>query len=90
VDLGEAVLVSRVSFEVSDAPWVAQPTLAASVDGRSWEDVPATASLADAAYGLVRDPKAGRGEVRFPPRLARFVRLDARLPARASAFTAGP
>jgi hypothetical protein len=45
--------------------------------------VEATASLADATLSLMKDPRHGRGEVRFAPQTARFLRLDPRLPARA-------
>jgi hypothetical protein len=61
-----------------------------SIDGRSWERVEASASLADATLSLMRDPKHGRGEVRFPAREVRFVRLDPRLPTAAAAFAIGP
>ena len=80
--LPEARRIGRVAFELSDAPWVAQPSVEASLDGVAWEPVEATASLADATLSLYRDPKAGRGEIRFAPRPVRFLRLDARLPAR--------
>jgi len=42
----------------------------------------AEASLADATLSLYRDPRAGRGEVRFPPLLARRIRIAPGLPAR--------
>jgi hypothetical protein len=42
--------------------------------------VEGTASLADATLSLYRDPRLGKGEVRFSPQLARFVRLDPALP----------
>jgi hypothetical protein len=81
-DLGEARSVDRVVFELSDAPWVALPRVEVSLDGLVWETVEARASLADATLSLYRDPRHGRGEVRFTPLLTRFVRLDARLPIR--------
>jgi hypothetical protein len=90
VDLGEAAPVGRVSFEVSDAPWIARPRVAASVDGLVWHEVEASASLADATLDLTRDPRRGRGEVRFAPRRARFLRIDPRLPARPGAFAISP
>src|SRR5262249_13646008 len=83
IDLGEPRLVERVVFEVSDADWVARPRVAVSTDGRAWMEVDATASLADATLSLMTDPQHGRGEVRFAPQTARFIRLNARLPARA-------
>jgi hypothetical protein len=46
-----------------------------------WEPVEATASLADATFSLCQNPTGGRGEIRFPERTARVLRLDARLPA---------
>ena len=82
VDLGEARLVDRVTFEVSDADWVARPRVAVSLDKQAWVDVEATASLADATLSLMRDPRHGRGEVRFAPQTARYFRFDPRLPAR--------
>jgi hypothetical protein len=71
-----------VTFEIGDAEWVSRPVVRISTDGRTWEDVPAEASLPDAVVSLYRDPRAGRGAVRFEPRAARFVRLPATLPAR--------
>jgi hypothetical protein len=81
--------VGRVAFELSDAPWIEEPLVQVSLDGSTWERVPARASLADATLSLYRDPRHGRGEVRFEPRLARFVRVDPRLPAREGALEAG-
>jgi hypothetical protein len=82
--------VGRVAFELSDAPWVARPTAEASLDGATFERIEARANLADATLSLYRDPRHGRGEVRFPPRELRFLRLDPRLPARPGAFEVGP
>jgi PA14 domain-containing protein len=82
LDLGQPRVVEGVAFEVSDAPWLALPRVAASMDGRAWTDVAATASLADATLALYRDPRHGEGSVRFAPVTARFVRLDPGLPAR--------
>ncbi len=87
--LAEPRTIGRVAFELSDAPWVARPSVEASLDGLAWEAVEATASLADATLSLYRDPRHGRGEVRFAPREVRFLRLDARLPARAGALAVG-
>jgi hypothetical protein len=81
VDLGRTTTVDRVTFELSEAPWVARPWLEVSTDGRAWTSVEATASLADATYSLMRDPRHGPGEVRFAPQPARYFRLDPRLPA---------
>ncbi len=81
--------IGRVAFELSDAPWVERPVVEASLDGREWEPVEATASLADATLSLYRDPRHGRGEVRFASRTARFLRLDPLLPARGGALEVG-
>jgi hypothetical protein len=81
--------VGRVAFELSDAPWVARPGVEASLDGSTWEPVEAAASLADATLSLYRDPKRGRGEIRFAPRPLRFLRVDKHLPARGGAVEVG-
>jgi hypothetical protein len=78
--------VSGIVFELSEEPWVGQPSVEVSRDGVEFEPVEAEASLADATLSLYRDPRRGRGEVRFGPREALFVRLDPRLPARPGAF----
>jgi hypothetical protein len=82
--------VDRVVFELSEAPWVAVPRVEASIDGVEWEPIEARASLADATLSLYRDPKHGRGEIRFPPREVRLLRLDPRLPARKGTLEVGP
>jgi hypothetical protein len=87
--LPEPRRIGRVAFELSDAAWFPRPEVEASLDGLAWEPVEATASLADATLSLYRDPKHARGEVRFAPRELRFLRLDARLPARGGALEAG-
>jgi hypothetical protein len=87
--LAEPRTAGRVAFELSDAPWVVRPSVEASLDGASWDPVEATASLADATLSLYRDPRHGRGEVRFASRPLRFLRLDARLPARRGALEIG-
>ncbi len=87
--LPEPRRIRRVAFELSDAPWVAAPRVAASLDGVTWEPVAASASLADATLSLYSDPTHGRGEVRFEPRALRFLRLDGRLPARGGALEVG-
>jgi hypothetical protein len=53
-----------------------------SRDGAQWDDVAATASLADATLALYRDPRHGRGALRFAPREARFLRVGRDVPAR--------
>ena len=87
--LPERRRVGRVAFELSDGPWLAQPSVEASLDGTSWERLAARASLADATLSLYRDPRYARGQVRFETREARFLRLDRNLPARGSAFEVG-
>ncbi len=82
--------VDRVAFVLSDAEWVASPNVAASSDGLSWRTIPATASLADATLSLYRDPRNGRGEVRFAPVAERFLRVDPQLPARPGLLEVGP
>ena len=81
-DLSQERPVSSVSFELSDGPWTDRPRVRASMDGTRWEEVDAEASLADATLSLVKDPREGRGEVRFRERRARFLLLDRALPAR--------
>jgi hypothetical protein len=90
LDLGEAQPVARVTFELDDRPWVDRPTVEASLDGRAWTPIAATASLADATLALYRDPRHGRGAVRFATVHTRWLRLDPRLPARAGVLQAGP
>ena len=82
--------MDRVSFELGNGPWVARPLVTASLDGRDFVPVDATASLADATLSLMRDPRHGRGEVRFDARRARFVRLDPSLPVQPGAIGIGP
>lgn len=90
VDLGGEDTVGRVTFEVGEGAWLEQPRVEVSSDGASWREVPAQASLADATLALYQDPRAGRGELRFPAQRARFLRLDRRLPARPGALGAAP
>jgi hypothetical protein len=87
--LGAPRRVSRVAFELSDAPWLSEPVVAASLDGVGFEPVAARASLADATLSLYRNPRHARGELRFAPRTLRVLRLDARLPARGGALELG-
>jgi hypothetical protein len=82
VDLGAPRTIGRAVFEVADGEWVAEPRIEVSDDGASWRRVHAVASLADAVASLYADPKSGRGEVRFAPSTARWIRLDPRVPAR--------
>jgi hypothetical protein len=83
--------VGRVAFLLSDEEWLASPRVEVSADGVAWEPVATVhASLADATLSLYRDPTRGRGEVRFAPRPARFLRLDPRLPVRPGALEVGP
>ena len=90
VVLPEPRLVGRVAFEASDAEWLASPRVEVSADGVAWERVEATSSLADAALTLCREPRHGRGEVRFAPRRVLALRLDPRLPARGGALEVSP
>jgi hypothetical protein len=82
IDLGDQRTVERVVFEIGEAEWIAEPRVEVSPDGARWERVAATASLGDAVAALYADPRAGRGEVRFAPRSARWLRIDPRVPAR--------
>jgi hypothetical protein len=86
VDLGLPRPVSGVVFELGDGPWASRPRVLASRDGREWDDVAAVASLADAALSLYRDPRHGRGCLRFAPREARFLRIGREVPARPGVF----
>jgi hypothetical protein len=90
VDLGAPTTVGRVAFAVGPGAWLDAPNVRTSLDGREWNAVPATASLADATLALYRDPRNGRGAVVFPPVTARYLRLDPRLPARRGALEVGP
>ena len=90
LDLGRSIPVSRVSFELSDASWIARPRLEVSADGRAWEAWPAAASLADATLSSMRDPRHARGELAFERLETRFLRLDPRLPASLQAFGVSP
>jgi hypothetical protein len=89
-DLGEARRVSGVVFEVGDGPWPPRPRVEVSLDGSAWEPIEATASLADATLSLYRDPRHGRGAVRFQPLETRFVRIARSLPMREGALEAVP
>ena len=82
VVLGEPRRVSGVVFELGDGPWTARPRVEISHDGRAWEAVEAVASLADATVSLYRDPRHGRGAVRFATREVRFLRIGRDLPLR--------
>jgi hypothetical protein len=89
VDLAEPRVVSRITFEASDAPWLARPRLRASLDGAAFESVEAQASLADVTLSLLRDPRHGRGELRFAARRALNFEVDPRLPARPGLLEVG-
>ena len=89
VDLGEVRPVDRIVFTVSDAPWIAEPHVAASKDGVAWEQLDARASLADATLSLLHDPRGGRGAIVFPRREARYLRLGPRVPARRGVLEVG-
>jgi hypothetical protein len=89
LDLGEPTAVDRVVFAVGDGPWLHAPSVRVSLDGRDWNAVPATASLADATWSLYQDPRTGRGAVRFPSVTARYLWLDPRLPARPGPLEVG-
>jgi hypothetical protein len=82
VDLGSTREIRRVTFEIGDAEWIAAPVVDLSADGVTWERVTAEASLADAVVALGRDQAHGRGELRFAPRAARWLRIDPRVPMR--------
>ena len=88
--LRESRPVGRVAFELTDAPWVAQPRVEVSCDGERWEAVKAEASLADATLSLYRDPRHARGEIRFTPREALLLRIDPAVPARPGTLEVGP
>ena len=90
VDLRRPRAVRSVSFAPSGAPWVAFPRVSASSDGERWEELIGQASLADATLSLMRDPVGGLGEVRFPPVMARYLKLDASLPAQRRPLGVGP
>jgi PA14 domain len=80
LDLGEAVPIEAVAFEIGDGPWIDRPRIASSMDGHHWDAAEGDASLGDAVVSLYRDPIHGLGEVRFSRRTARFIRLDPRVP----------
>jgi len=82
VDLGAPRRLSGLVFELADGPWVEAPRLQRSLDGQTWDDVAATASLADATLSLYRDPRRGRGALRFAPVDARFLRIGPEVPLR--------
>ncbi|MFI5007889.1 MAG: hypothetical protein ACHQKZ_10640, partial [Solirubrobacterales bacterium] len=79
LDLGVETVVGRVVFVLSDAAWIARPRVGLSRDGVGWDEVEGEASLADATLSLYRDPRSGRGEIRFPPRLVRRIRVPSGL-----------
>jgi hypothetical protein len=90
MDLGRPTSVGRVTFELSDGDWIAEPELSVSSDGRHWTTRAATASLADATFSSMRDPRHARGEIVFERLETRFLRLDPRLPAAVEALGVSP
>ena len=83
VDLGEeARPVHGIVFTVGDGAWPDDASVEVSLDGETWESIDAHASLADATLSLYRDPRQGRGAVRFAPVEARLVRIDRARPMR--------
>lgn len=90
VDLGAEETLRRVTFALSEAPWVGRPRLLASSDGLAWHAVEGRADLGDATLSLYRDPRGAHGEVLLEPVRARYLRLDPRLPARPGSIGAEP
>jgi hypothetical protein len=90
LDLGEETVVGRVVFVLSDAAWIARPRVSVSSDGVRWDEVESEASLADATLSLYRDPRSGRGEIRFTPRTVRRIRVASALPARPGLLEVAP
>jgi hypothetical protein len=86
VDLKSDREIDRLAFALENDPWIAAPRLACSLDGESWREVNACASLADATLSLYRDPRQGYGEIRFSPMRARYLRIDPLLPVRDGRF----
>jgi hypothetical protein len=90
LDLGEPRPVDRIAFEIDEGAWLDRPRLSFSIDGARWQREEGRASLADATLSLTLDPRHGVGEVRFPLRTTRYVRLDAALPARPGLLWVSP
>jgi hypothetical protein len=90
VDLGAVRRVSGLVFELGDGPWPEGPRVGVSLDGQTFEEVEAHASLADATVSLYRDPRHARGSLRFAPREARLLRIDRALPIRPGALEVVP
>ena len=90
LDLGAEEVVGRVVFVVSDTAWVPRPRVEVTLDGLRWDEVEGAASLADATLSLYLDPRSGRGEIRFPPRLVRGIRVPSGLPARPGLLEVAP
>ncbi|MGE0455160.1 MAG: hypothetical protein AB7O37_08355 [Vicinamibacteria bacterium] len=74
VDLGRERRVARVCFRPAPGGW-SRPRLLAAGEDAVFGEVPLEISLADAALSLAREPLAGRVELRFAPRRARYLRL---------------
>jgi len=85
LDMGEVREAAGVTFLPSHFPWPEAPRVRLSDDGRQWREVDATASLADAVFSLMIDPRRGRGAIMFERESARFIALQA--PARPTEVT---
>ena len=90
LDLGGEEVVGRVVFVLSDAAWIARPRVFVSSDGVRWDEVESEASLADATLSLYRDPRSGRGQIRFTPRPVRRIRVSLGVPARPGLLEVAP
>jgi hypothetical protein len=86
VDLGTPRRTSAIVFELDDGPWPDGLGVQSSLDGRTWDDVEAELSLADAALSLYRDPRHGRAALRYAPREARYLRVGREVPLRPGAL----
>jgi hypothetical protein len=74
VDLGREQPVARLTFRPAPGGW-SRPRLLAAGEDAVFSELPLAISLADAALSLAREPLAGRVELRFAPRTARYLRL---------------
>jgi hypothetical protein len=90
VDVGAPSPIDRVIFEPTESRWVDRPLVELSLDGVTWKREIGSASLADFTFSLTRDPRHALGEVTFRGQMARFIRLDPRLPAEREALWVGP
>ncbi len=89
-DLGAPRELAAVVFPLGEGSWCARPRVRLSLEGARWADAAGAASLADATLTLMNQPRDGKGDVRFSPARARFVRLDPCLPARAGGLWLPP